>query len=53
MIWRKPESLSLYCQEKLLARPYVSVPQTDSGGWVEDTKAIGETLVKELGKIDP
>ena len=31
----------------------VPVPQTDSGGWVEYTKAIGETLVKELGKIDP
>ena len=27
-----------------------TVPQTDSGRWVEDTKAIEITLVKELGK---
>ena len=30
-----------------------SVPQTDTGGWVENTKAIGRTLVKELGKMTP
>ena len=29
------------------------VPQTDTGGWVEHTKAIGITLVKELGKMHP
>ena len=29
------------------------VPQTDSGGQVENTKAIGRTVVKELGKIPP
>ena len=29
------------------------VPQTDTGGWVEHTKAIGRTMVKELGKITP
>ena len=41
-------------QEKLLSdeRP-VTVPQTDTGRWVEDTKANGRTLVKELGKIAP
>jgi hypothetical protein len=27
------------------------VPQTDTGRWVEDTKANGRTRVKELGKI--
>ena len=27
----------------------VSVPQTDTGRWVEYTKALGRTLVKELG----
>jgi hypothetical protein len=27
--------------------------KTDTGGWVENTKAIGRTLVKELGKMAP
>jgi hypothetical protein len=31
----------------------VPVPQTDSGGQVENTKAIGRTVVKELGKMPP
>ena len=26
------------------------VPQTDSGGWVENTKVYERSLVKELGK---
>ena len=29
----------------------VSVPQTDTGRQVENTKAYGVTLVKELGNI--
>ena len=29
------------------------VPQTDTGRWVEDTKADEITLAKELGKITP
>ena len=29
------------------------VPETDTGGQVENTKALETTLVKELGKIDP
>jgi hypothetical protein len=32
---------------------HVTVPQTDTGGRVEYTKANGETLVKELGKMTP
>ena len=28
-----------------------TVPQTDSGGQVENTKALERTLVKELGKL--
>ena len=41
-------------QEKPLSfRLYVAVPQTDTGGRVEDTKALGRTQVKELGKIVP
>ena len=31
----------------------VPVPQTDTGGQVENTKVIERTLVKELGKIVP
>ena len=30
-----------------------TVPQTDSGGQVENTEAQGRTLVKELGKLIP
>ena len=40
-------------QEKCLARSKVSVPQSDTGRRVENTKAIGRTLVKELGKMAP
>ena len=29
------------------------VPQTDTGGQVENTEAIGRTMVKELGNIPP
>ena len=31
----------------------VTVPQTDTGGQVENTKALGRTLAKELGKLTP
>lgn len=27
--------------------------QTDTGGWVENTKALERTRVKELGKMAP
>ncbi len=30
-----------------------TVPQTDTGGQVENTKALERTLVKELGKMAP
>ncbi len=30
-----------------------TVPQTDTGRWVENTKAFERTLAKELGKIAP
>ena len=29
------------------------VPETDTGGQVENTKAVGLTVVKELGKMPP
>ncbi len=31
----------------------VSVPQTDTGGQVEYTKALERTILKELGKMTP
>ena len=43
----------LCCQEKPLARFEPPVPQTDSGGQVENTKAIERIVVKELGKMPP
>ncbi len=30
-----------------------TVPQTDTGGWVENTTALERTRVKELGKMAP
>ena len=40
-------------QEKPLASDAPTVPQTDTGGPVEDTEARERTLVKELGKLTP
>ena len=34
------------------AEDEVTVPQTDTGWWVENTKGIERTYVKELGKMD-
>ncbi len=33
--------------------PLVTVPQTDTGGLVENTKALERTQEKELGKLIP
>ena len=40
-------------RENLRRRVYSTVPQTDTGGRVEDTKAFEITIVKELGKMAP
>jgi hypothetical protein len=40
-------------REKPLARVPWTVPQTDTGRRVEDTKARERTLVKELGNLTP
>ena len=40
-------------REKPQRSHYSTVPQTDTGGRVEDTKAFEITLAKELGKIAP
>ena len=34
-------------------RPDRPVPETDTGGRVEDTKALERFTVKELGKLTP
>ena len=39
--------------EKPLASEPVTVPHTDTGRRVEDTKARERTLVKELGNLTP
>ncbi len=41
-------------QENLLSYRLIrTVPETDTGGQVENTKALERTRVKELGKIVP
>ena len=40
-------------EKPLSIRHYLSVPQTDTGGQVENTQALERTQVKELGKITP
>ena len=48
------EWLMPYFQENLLSfRLCRTVLQTDTGGQVENTKALERTRVKELGKIAP
>jgi hypothetical protein len=31
----------------------MTVPETDTGGMVENTKALERTILKELGKLHP
>ena len=51
---RKAEVTEPGCQEKPLnEEDTVPVPQTDTGGWVENTKVNEKTFVKELGKLTP
>jgi len=48
------KSLIPCCREKPSSDvDTVPVPQTNTGGMVENTEAIGRTVVKELGKIHP
>ena len=36
-----------------IASTLMTVPQTDTGGQVENTKALERTALKELGKMPP
>jgi hypothetical protein len=48
------KSLMPRFQEKPLSfRSRETVPQTDTGGQVENTQALERTRVKELGKMAP
>ena len=43
-----------YCiTEKAAIAAIVPVPKTDTGRQVEETKADGRSIVKELGKMTP
>jgi hypothetical protein len=51
---KEPEVVEPIRQEKPLSdESRVPVPQTDTGRWGENPKAIGRTLVKELGNLTP
>ena len=47
------EELALMLPRKASSQEKVPVPQTDTGGRDENSKARGRTLVKELGKMTP
>jgi hypothetical protein len=36
-----------------IASTLMTVPETDTGGMVENTKALERTILKELGKLHP
>ena len=47
------EAIEPMLPRKASSETCMPVPQTDTGRWVEYTKGIGRTFVKELGKLDP
>ena len=52
LVWEKWLMPSF--QEKSLSDDYYqTVPETDTGGNVENTKALERTRVKDLGKLAP
>ena len=55
MILRKVREITnaLLPRKVTKVRCYETVPETDTGGQVENTKARERTLVKELGKMTP
>ena len=50
---QSPEVVEPKLPRKASSESRVTVPQTDTGGRVENTKAIGRTSAKELGKTTP
>ena len=53
MAWRKPKVIEPKLPRKTSSQTLRARTKTDTGGQVENTQAIGRTLVKELGKIAP
>ena len=56
--WLSTTELALVVQrrrgrENLRRSAYSTVPQTDTGRQVEDTKVFERTIVKELGNLTP
>ena len=49
----RKSSMPRFQEKPLSFRSHATVPQTDTGGQVENTKALERTRVKELGKIVP
>ena len=49
----EPKGLTPDRREKPLARGRAPVPQTDTGGLVEETQVDERTSVKELGNLAP
>ena len=50
---KSPKVVEPKLSRKASSESHVTVPKTDTGGRVENTKANGRTLVKELGKMTP
>ena len=48
-----PYRIGLAAKRFLEIAPHQTVPQTDTGGLVENTKALERTMLKELGKMPP
>ncbi len=48
--------IGLFCAVNVfqeIAPSLKTVPETDTGGQVENTKALERTILKELGKLHP
>ena len=48
-----PYRIGLAAKRFLEIALHQTVPQTDTGGLVENTKALERTMLKELGKMPP
>jgi hypothetical protein len=54
-LWERKKVTDPSCQEKSRSAILIllTVPQTDTGRWGENPKALVRTLVQELGKMYP
>ena len=52
-LWVTEQLIPRFQEKSLSFRHFLTVPETDTGGQVENTKALERTWVKELGKIAP